>query len=63
MATLTLKTKEIGIFGDKKRSKTLAGHILSNNLFKDESEGGVMSKQDNFLMEDGCSVDKRVHML
>ena len=33
--TLTLKMKEIGVFGYNKRMKTLADNELGNNLFKE----------------------------
>ena len=59
MTTLTLKMKVIRVFGTEKRSKTLAGHELVKNLFKEEVWGEIMSGKDNFLMEDGCYFDKR----
>ena len=47
--TLTLKIKEIGVFGAKKRRKTLSFHELVNNLFKEEFRGDILYEQDMFL--------------
>ena len=63
MTTVTLKMKEIGVFGAKKRRKTLSVHDLVKKFFKEEVWRYILSGQDNFLMEDGFYVDKRGHIL
>ena len=59
---MTVKMKEIRVFGGKKRSKTLAGHELGENLFKYEVRGYIMSIQDNVLMKYGYSLGKIGHI-
>ena len=58
-----LKIKEIRVFGSEKRRKILAGHELGKNLFKEKVCGDILYGQDNVLMEDGYSVDKRFKIL
>ena len=53
MTTLKLKVREIIVFGAEKRRKTLAGHELGKNLFKEEVRGDILHGPDNVLMEDG----------
>ena len=55
---MTLKMKKIGVLGAKKKAKTLAGHELGKNLFKEEVWGDILPGKDNFLIEDGYPVDK-----
>ena len=50
--------KKIGVLGAKKKGKTLAGHELGKNLFKEEVWGDILPGKDNFLIEDGYPVDK-----
>ena len=54
-----LKMNKYGVLGAEKRRKILAGHELGKKLFKEEVWGDILSGKDNFLMEDGCPVDKR----
>ena len=43
--------------------KTLEGRELGKNLFKEDVWVNIMSGQDNALMDDGCSIDKRFQIL
>ena len=52
--------KKTIVLGAKKRRKTLSGHELGKNLFKEEVGGNIISGKDNVIMEDGFLVDKRV---
>ena len=56
---LMLKMKEIIIFGTKKSRKTLAGHEFGENCLRRKFLD-IIYRQGNVLVEDGCSVDKRV---
>ena len=42
--------KEIGVFGAKKRTKTLSGNGLDKNLFEEEAWGDILYLQDNVLI-------------
>ena len=53
MTTLTLKMKEIRVFGAEKGMKTLAGNELGKNLFKEDVWEDILSGQDSVIMEDG----------
>ena len=53
MTIVTLKMNEIGVFGAKKRRKTLEDHELGNELFKEEVWIEILSMQDDILMEYG----------
>ena len=53
MTTLTLKMKEIRVFGAEKGMKTLAGNELGKNLFKEVVWEDILSGQDSVIMEDG----------
>ena len=55
---MTLKTKEIGVFGAEKRRKILAGRELGKNLLEDGVWGDLMYEHYSVLMEYGYSVDK-----
>ena len=55
-----LEMKKIREIGAEKMMKTLEGHELGNNLFKEVVWGYILSGKYNALMEDGCRVDKRV---
>ena len=44
----------------EKMRKTLAGHELGKNLFKEDVWGNIMSGKDNILIINGRSIDKRV---
>ena len=55
---MTLKTNKNGVIGANKRGKTLAGHDLCKNLFKEEVWGNILYGKDNVLIEDGSPVDK-----
>ena len=53
MTTLTLKMKEIRVFGAEKGRKNLAGNELGKNVFKEDVWGDILSGQDSVIMEDG----------
>ena len=45
-----LKIKKIGVLGAKKKGKTLAGHELGKNLFKEEVWGDILYGKDSVLV-------------
>ena len=56
---IEVEINKIVLFGAKKSRKTLAGHSLGKNLFKDGDLGDILSGYNNFIIEDRCSIYKR----
>ena len=50
---------KIGVLGAKKRGKILTGHELGKNLLKWEVGGNILSGEDDIIVEDVCSIEKR----
>ena len=51
--------KEIRVLCADKRKKTLAANALVHNFLAEDVQGGILSGQNNVLMKDGFSVDKK----